>query len=905
MYAPRFARLELRGEVTKAPPTLQSLVDSLAERGDKTALLTFRKKDAEHWSYRKLAERAHSFAQGLIRTGLGPGDSVVLFAENRPEWIMAALGVIQAGAVVVPVDVQFGDEDLAHILSDSDARAVLTTRRRLPRLEKLDPPQKARLIVLESDDEDGRSWTRLMVGDSTELPPARPGDLAVLFYTSGTTGPPKGVPLTHGNIASQLETISALDIISAADRVLLPLPLHHVYPFVVGMLAPLSLGLPLILPFSLTGQQLLRALREGGVTAIVGVPRLYSAVIAAINARVDSSGRIARRLFRYFFALSSLLQRSLGLRAGKFLFRSLHKRFGGNLRLLASGGSALDPGLAAKLESLGWQVAIGYGLTETSPLLSINLPVDYRRGSVGRAFPGVELRLDQAALEAEQQSDHREAGEILARGRNVFAGYRNLPQQTAKAFTSDGWFRTGDIGYFDKEKFLYVIGRISTLIKTESGEKVQTEDVEAAYAKEPAIREIGVLERSGKLVALIVPDRAACGGAVETAVRSAIESASRRLPSYERISDYALTQDALPHTRLGKIQRHRLAQRFDAAKGAGGKIAATGPMPLAEMSGEDRALFEEPAAHSVWQLLARRFPDKRLTPDTSLQFDLAVDSLEWLNLTLEIAEASNVEVTDEAIARVGTVRDLLREVLEAGEGAGVDPLAQPYEILSEQQKRWLRPLGPLMNFTARSIYAAGRIVMRALFGVRVEGYVNLPRDRPWVLTPNHVSYLDALVLSNALDWPQLRETYWAGWTGIVTANAFMRFLSRLGRILPVEPTRAARSGLALGAIVLQSGKNLVWFPEGGRSPTGDLQTFKPGIGMLLEQFPTAVIPVCIFGTREAWPPGRRFPRLRRIRIVIGKVRMADELIREGAGEKPSERITNALQQKVAELGHQR
>ncbi|MGZ5024910.1 MAG: AMP-binding protein, partial [Chthoniobacterales bacterium] len=746
--------------------------------------------------------------------------------------------------VAVPVDVQFGDDDLAHILSDSEARAVITTQRRVDRIENLNSTPRVRLIVLDAESSNKRSWRCLFRDEATELPVVRPNDPAVLFYTSGTTGPPKGVPLSHGNICSQWETIARLDMINAADRVLLPLPLHHVYPFVIGMLAPLSLGLPLILPFSLTGQQLLRALREGDVTLIMGVPRLYSALVAGISAKVESSGRIARRLFKSYLALSSFFSDSFGIRAGKILFRSLHKRFGPNLRLLACGGSALDPVLAAKLESLGWQVAIGYGLTETSPLLSMNLPNESRRGSVGKVFPGVEIRIDPAALETEQKDDQREAGELLARGPNVFSGYRNLPEQTAHAFTPDGWFRTGDIGYFD-DGFLHVTGRISTLIKTESGEKVQTEDVESAYAKEAAIREIGVLEKNGKLVALIVPERAACGDDIEAAVRAAIESTSRRLPTYERISDYALTNDALPHTRLGKIQRHRLAARFVAAKNTGGKTAAAGVMPLEEMSGEDRALFEESVPHSVWQLLVRRYPGKRLTPDTSLQFDLAVDSLEWLNLTLEIAESSGVEVTEEAIARIDTVRDLLREVLEAGEGTGIDPLAQPYEILDESQKRWLRPLGPLMNLTARSIYAFGRVLMRLLFRVRIEGRENFPSDRPWIMTPNHLSHLDAFVLANALNWQQLRNTYWAGWTEVVAPNAFMRFLSRLGRILPVEPTRAARTALALGAIALQNGRNLVWFPEGGLSRGAGLQTFKLGIGMLLEKFPTAVVPVSI------------------------------------------------------------
>jgi long-chain acyl-CoA synthetase len=859
--------------------TLQTLVASLGVQGEKTALLALGKQGEERWSFRELSERARAFAHQLAAEGVRAGDSVVLYAENRPGWIAAALGTLRAGAVVAPIDVQFGDEDLAHILRDSAARAVITTRGRAARIETLG---RTKLILL--DDEDA-----FAAAEESELPFVRPNDPAVLFYTSGTTGAPKGVPLTHRNIACQLDVIATLNLVGAGDRILLPLPLHHVYPFVIGMLTPLSLGLPIVLPFSLTGQQLLRALREGEVSAIIGVPRLYSALVAGIKARVESSGRVARSLFRGLLALSSFLRRSSGLRAGKALFASLRNRFGGNLRLVASGGSALDPALAETLESLGWEVAIGYGLTETSPLLSINLPNEYKQGSVGKPFPGVELRI---AAE----------GEIQARGPTVFAGYRNLSARTAEAFTPDGWFRTGDLGWLDEDGFLHITGRSSTLIKTESGEKVQTEDVEAAYAKEPAIREIGVLERNGKLVAVIVPNRAACGDDVEAAVRGAIERVSRSLPSYERISDYAITSDILPHTRLGKIQRHRLGGRFNDAKNITAKSATTGPMPLEEMSGEDRALFEEAVAQPVWQLLVRRYPDKRLTPDTSLQFDLAVDSLEWLNLTLEIAEKSGVEITEEAIARIDTVRDLLREVLEAGEGAGVDPLAQPYAILNEAEKRWLLPLGFVSNVTARFLYAVGRVLMRLFFRVNAEGLENVPMDRPWIMTPNHVSYLDPFALAAVLSWSQLRATYWAGWTGIVTANAFMRFLSRLGRILPVEPTRAARSGLALGAIVLQSGKNLVWFPEGGRSPTGEVQPFKPGIGMLVERFPTAVLPVSIQGTREAMPLGAKVPRLRPIRVLIGKPCTADELMREGHGEKPHERIANALQAKVAGLG---
>jgi long-chain acyl-CoA synthetase len=191
--------------------------------------------------------------------------------------------------------------------------------------------------------------------------------------------------------------------------------------------------------------------------------------------------------------------------------------------------------------------------------------------------------------------------------------------------------------------------------------------------------------------------------------------------------------------------------------------------------------------------------------------------------------------------------------------------------------------------------------MRLIFRVRADGFEHLSDNQQWVLTPNHASYLDPLAIAAVLDWPRLRDTYWAGWTGIVSANRLMRFLSRLGKILPIEPTRAARSSLAFGAIILRDRKNLVWFPEGERSISGELKEFKPGIGMLLERFPASIIPVFLHGTHAAWPPGKRLPRRHVIRVVFGEPLFADELKAHGSGEKPHQQITSALQNKVAEI----
>src|SRR5438876_1834738 len=185
--------------------TLQAVVDSLGERGEKTALVFFGKKDRHGWSFKKLADCARSFANGLAKDGFKRGDTVALFAENRPEWIAAALGIIRAGAVAVPLDVQLGDKTLVHTLQDSDARAIITTQKRAGRIGKLDLKEKPKLILLDAGEDDEQSWKRFLESEEAELPTMSRDDEAVLFYTSGTTGPPKGVPLRHGNIVSQLD----------------------------------------------------------------------------------------------------------------------------------------------------------------------------------------------------------------------------------------------------------------------------------------------------------------------------------------------------------------------------------------------------------------------------------------------------------------------------------------------------------------------------------------------------------------------------------------------------------------------------------------------------------------------------------------------------------------------------
>ncbi len=901
--------------------TMGSMIDVLAEHGDRQAVLALQEEGAESWSYSDLAEHARRMAHGLTKVGVSRGDHVVLLAPGRPEWMVACLAIVAAGAVATPVDVQVDDQTLSRILDHSGAEYIFTTAEQAERLEHLDTMVKLRPILIEVGEEDPRSWRHLLARENrhAQLAQPEPYEPAALFYTSGTTGAPKGVPLSHANLAFQIGAILGARVVTEDDRMLVPLPLHHVYPFVLGMLAPLALGLTIVLPQSLTGPQLVRALNEGRVSVITGVPRLYSALYSGIEGRAESGGKVAAALFGIGARLSTWIRRRTGMDAGKVMMRPLRERLGPELRELASGGAPLDPDLAQKLEGMGWRIVVGYGLTETSPLLALKPPDGRKLASVGLPVAGVDVRIDPSAMPGED-SERRsgrgltrepyQEGEILARGPGVFSGYLNLPKETEEVFTEDGWFRTRDLGYFDEEGYLYVTGRASTLIVTEGGKNVQPEVVEEAYQQDPVIREIGVLQRDSRLVAVIMPDLEEIRrrtAEIERSVRHALEEVSERLPSYQRISEYAITHQPLERTQLGKIRRHLLEERFDAAiEGAEGPSEAVGTMPIEEMSEEDRTLLEDASARGVWELLAERYPDRYLTPDTSPQLDLGIDSLGWVDLTLEIARSVGVELSEEAIGRIYTVRELLNEVAEqdaAGDSSVPQalPLEHPEEVLSNEQKRSLEPLGPAKSLVARGMYALNRAIARNVFRLGVEGIEHLPKEGPFVLASNHISSLDPCVIAAALDYHQLRHVYWAGRKDTAFSNPFKRLMSRLAHVVPIDPHRAIFSSLAFGAAVLNRGEMLVWFPEGHRSHTGELETFRPGIGMLLNRFPVPVVPVFVWGTHEAMPPGRVWPRPTKLAIVFAKPLDPRELGQSGEGDQPQDHIVQALYEHVKGL----
>ena len=873
MSSPPQTKAPTRGERSRvqAFETLAALVATLPARGERDAVVAFARGSSVTLSYAQLADSIRRTAQGLSARGIGRGDRVALLGPNSPEWIVMYFAIVTAGAAAVPLDPQGTAETTAAALAHATPKAMVTTRAQRESLAPLVAPE-LRFWLFEAGGDESICALRSGGGERSDPPSIGGADLASLLFTSGTTGTPKAVPLTHANFAANVNELEAARLIGTGDRVLLPLPLHHTYPFTVGLLVTLAMGATVVLPAGVSGPELLEACRSSRPTALLAVPRLCTAVWDGVRAGVDARSALAKRTFAALLAASIAVRRYLGVRIGRFVFRAVHARFGGKLGLIGCGGAKLSSELVWNLEGLGFRVLTGYGLTETSPVLTFNSPRRCRLGSEGRPLQGVEVRIADGAGE--------KPGEILARGPSVFAGYWHDAATTAAAFTADGWFKTGDLGRIDDDGFLQVVGRSKELIVLADGKKFFPELVEKAYAASPLLREIGVFERGGMLAAVIVPDEDEVlrRGALREAasLREELEDLASRLPPYQRITSYRVVRAALPRTQLGKLRRHLLPGLFD------GAVSERSSEPAA-LQDEDRSLLATPLGGEVWRWLRERYPESQLALDTSPQLELDIDSLGWLALTVEIEHRFRVALRAERLARILTLRDLLREI-EAAAREGERP--------QTPAPAFVRP-GPVLRAFGAVLFGLARVLVRAAFHPVVTGRERLPRG-PMLVTPNHASYLDPLVIAAALPWRRLRRTYWAGWVGVMHTTPFRRLVSRAAQVFPVDPDRDLAAAVHTARELLDQGYDVVWFPEGRRSPTGELQMFEGGVGVLAKDTAAAVVPAAIGGTFAAWPKHRRWPRLGRVRVAFGAP------VDVAGSERPSE-IRVSLESAVRRL----
>lgn len=473
--------------------------------GDRTALKVKRSGTYQEISWNDLRGQVDQLALSLIDLGIQSGDRVAILSENRPEWAVADLATLSVGAITVPIYTTLTVEEIDYILQDSGARLLFISNpegmaKILPLQEKLD----FRIVLFDAPYRISGPrvyWLGELIGLGKTATPKlkellqerlaalQPADLATIIYTSGTTGPPKGVMLTHRNFLSNCEAIGKALPVSDSDSTLSFLPLSHVFERCAGYYFVLSVGGRIA--YAENMETVAVNLLEAKPTILIAVPRFYEKLQERVLEAVRSSSILKRWIFRW--AIHKKLPARL---ADRLVFSKLRARLGGNLRFCVSGGAPLPKELAEFFYRAGILILEGYGLTETSPVITVNRPDRFRFGSVGLPLEGVEIRI-------------AEDGEILARGPHVMLGYFHKPEATAEAIDAEGWFRTGDIGVIDAEGFLTITDRKKDLIKTSGGKMVAPQNLENILKADPLIEDCVVIgDRRKYLTALIVPNRA-------------------------------------------------------------------------------------------------------------------------------------------------------------------------------------------------------------------------------------------------------------------------------------------------------------------------------------------------------------------------------------------------------------
>ena len=434
-------------------------------------------------TYAEVGRRIEKVQEILTCAGLHAGDKVALLSSNMPNWGVCYFAVTSAGMVAVPILPDFSGEELDMIIAHSEAKALLVSDRLFTKLSK---QTIERLNVVVRTKNLGVIAQRVKGEGSMAVP--KPDDLAVIIYTSGTTSKPKGVMLTHAALCAQVGISSSIFPVLPDDVFLSVLPLSHTYECSIGMIYPFSMGARVVyLDRPPTASALMPALRAVRPSVMLIVPLIIEKIYRhQVLAKFNSNG-FWRTLYKVGF-----LRRYLHRVAGKKLL----KLFGGRLRFLGIGGAKLDGGAEKFLLEAKVPYAIGYGLTETAPLLAGAAPSQVRLGSTGPQAPGVQLRLENINPDTRQ-------GEVVALTPSVMLGYFKNPEATKEVFTDDGWFRTGDLGEFDKDGWLYIKGRLKNMIVGPGGENIYPEDIETVLNSHVYIADSIVTEQEGRLVALV------------------------------------------------------------------------------------------------------------------------------------------------------------------------------------------------------------------------------------------------------------------------------------------------------------------------------------------------------------------------------------------------------------------
>lgn len=887
--------------------TLTDKLKEMVEHSPDKIVMQIKREDGyASYTYKQVYEASYSIAGSLIGLGIKKGDRVAIILENRPEWGMVYFAILFAGGISVPIDYQSSQKEKEFILGHSESKMLFTSLNHFSLSE--DIPSIERIVLLDS-----KEWHRhqsfrggiskkcidfsnMISGISQSnkallFPVVYPDDIASILYTSGTTGRPKGAMLTHKNFSSNFQSIAQLKLLSEKDNVLSILPLHHSFPFMVTLLIPLFSQGRITYISTLKSEDLLECMRETKVTILVGVPQLLYMFYKRISGELKKVPSLIRISLSGFIEILWLVRKISKINLTRLALSKIHRAFGRSLRFFACGGAKLNKEAARFLIKVGFTILEGYGLTETSPIVSFNPAKKQKIGSVGKVIPGVKIKI--------VEPDEYGIGEIVIKGPNVMKGYYKEEEQT-KEVLKDGWFYSGDLGYLDREGYLYITGRKKELIVLSSGKNISPEEVESHYARSHFIKELCVLaigeREEERLVTVIVPDtdyyRKAGEVNIYGMIKWDLENLSKQIAPYKRIMGFVVTMHELPRTRLGKLKRFKIKDRYlDELKGEGLRIADE----EISLSDEDLKILSSQLGKRITESLAKQGRLKRqIRLDDHLEIDLGLDSLGRVELMVLLENILKIDIPDSLMAKTFTVRELMLKIekLILERGLRVEK-ALPIQGQSSLWSKVLNtsPPGNIIkkidlfpNWMAR-VFTQGvcvilYIIFKLVWQLKVSGIKNLPQDGAFILCPNHSSYLDGFLIVASV--PQrLRERLFSLGFRAYFEVSIIRDLVKLIRIIPIDPGEQLVDAMQACAYILKNSKSICIFPEGVRSIDGEVKEFKKGVGILAKEMKVRLVPVYISGSYESWPRTKRFPVPHPVKIAFGRAKTIKELQEQG------------------------
>ncbi len=785
----------------------------------------------QRYTYHQLISRTLAYAQ---KSKSATKECVCILAENRPEWIFSFYSAWHNHQIPVPLDIMATPSEIAFILDDCEPVAVWCSEKGAELLsEALTLTTKAKPAIYRMDQVEApaESDEPLDFGENMD------DETGVIVYTSGTTGSPKGVVLSFKNMYSNLYAVSkGVPIYQPDDRILILLPLQHVLPLQGTMVMPLTIGATCVFAPSLKAEDIIGAMHDNQVTMMIGVPRLYILFRDAMLKKIQASF-IARCLFR----LCSWVN-SLGF--SRLIFRQAQQRFGGHIRYFPCGGAAMDPQVVKDFRTLGFEILCGYGMTETAPMMSFTHPGRPRSGSAGQVIPCNEIKIQD--------------GEITVRGDNVMKEYYRRPEDTAQVFDAEGWLHTGDLGYVDKDGYIFITGRKKEIIVLSNGKNINPDEIETHIMNDFAqglLKECAITPSGDSLLAILMPDMQAIQrqrivNIEETLRDRIIEPYNLKSSSYKRILKCSLSAEPLPRTRLGKLRRHELAALVTADTKH--KLADAAPAP-------------DTREYKVIADYLHNQTGMDILPDDHLELDLSLDSLAKVSFLSFLTGTFGQTLPESLLVDYPTPRKLSEYLKEnAVEGHEIqETVVQWSEVLREEIDIKL----PKCGWSHRWLNTFSAFLLHCISRMKGKGAHHLPKA-PFIFAPNHQSYLDVLYLMAYLDADTLENTYFYA-TSKHVESKIAKYVARKHNVIVMDLNGNIKASLQTLAAALKAGHNVVIFPEGTRSLDGELGVLKQSFAILARELNVPVVPVAIDGAHRVLPRGCRFIRpFRKVKVTF-------------------------------------